>query len=331
MTGEGEHIYKMELTGKNYYDNPKPFLLQSTLVETGDGRAIVCAVGELTRAGKVEKALDLDKDFTPLQKKLDTVANKIGLVGFWTAFLTFICMTGRMYYFIWRDGGEYFNFEILTSILYFFIIGVTIIVVAVPEGLPLAVTISLAYSVNEMQEQHNLVKKLQASETMGGAHEIATDKTGTLTINQMTVQSVYMGQTVVAGSQHVGLKSDPNCATLTQSFLMNSSAFIQKVDGKLVTSGNVSEVGILNYFMLSGIEGLLDSIAVRGQDERFEFKVPFSSQRKRQVSAFKLSPDVVRVFVKGGPDIILDKARFELSKSGEIIDLTEESRQNIVK
>jgi P-type E1-E2 ATPase len=83
--------------------------------------------------------------------------------------------------------------------LQFFIVGVTIVVVAVPEGLPLAVIISLAYSVSAMKKEHNLVKKLHASETMGGANEICTDKTGTLTQNRMTVQSLYMNGQIING------------------------------------------------------------------------------------------------------------------------------------
>jgi magnesium-transporting ATPase (P-type) len=83
-------------------------------------------------------------------------------------------------------------FSVFKEILRFFIIGVTIIVVAIPEGLPLAVTISLAYSVSKMRDEHNLVRKLEASETMGGADQICTDKTGTLTVNKMSTQAIYL-------------------------------------------------------------------------------------------------------------------------------------------
>ena len=96
--------------------------------------------------------------------------------------------------------------ENLTAVLNAFIIAVTVIVVAVPEGLPLAVTISLAYSVSEMAELGNLVRRLDASEVMGGANEICTDKTGTLTQNRMTVQAFYMNDTVTNGSKFKGLK-----------------------------------------------------------------------------------------------------------------------------
>jgi len=149
LTGETVNKYKMNHTEENYTRNPCPFLLKSTLVETGEGLAIVAAVGEKTRAGASAKALDVEKDLTPLQLKLDSVANMIGGVGLWTAVLTFLCMCGRLAYKIYSsEDPQWFTFENGVSVLNFFIFGITVVVCAVPEGLPLAVTISLAYSVN---------------------------------------------------------------------------------------------------------------------------------------------------------------------------------------
>jgi len=137
----------------------------------------------------------------------------------------------------------------LKSVINFVIIGITVIVVAVPEGLPLAVTISLAFSVMKMKEENNLVRKLDASETMGGANEICTDKTGTLTLNRMSVRKIYFLDKV-----HEGVVSNfnslPNSALLQESVLFNCSARIEKNEvGELEARGNCTEQGLIRYLM----------------------------------------------------------------------------------
>ena len=115
---------------------------------------------------------------------METIANKIGKVGVYVAILTFIAMTVNMIVkTVLDDKKTLIDIETLNNLVKYLIIAITVIVVAVPEGLPLAVTISLAFSVIKMKHENNLVRKLHASETMGGANEICTDKTGTLTKN----------------------------------------------------------------------------------------------------------------------------------------------------
>ena len=182
LTGEPEPIRKEPCTADSYADNPNPFLLQTTLVETGTGKAIVVAVGVNTFVGRTGLTMNIEKDMTPLQKKLETIAEQIGKLGLYCAILTFIAMTIRMACKIFlAHSRELKDSQNLMDLLDAFIIGLTVVVVAVPEGLPLAVTISLAFSVGAMADENNLVKKLHASETMGNANEICTDKTGTLT------------------------------------------------------------------------------------------------------------------------------------------------------
>lgn len=133
---------------------------------------------------------------------------------------------------------------------------ISVVICAVPEGLPLAVTISLAYSVHKMYAENNLVRKLHASETMGGAHEICSDKTGTLTQNNMTVQVLYTGKEDLLGSAQKDLVQNKNCQILLESFVHNSSAHIETVEGKDIAKGNVTECGILNYFMASEVPNI---------------------------------------------------------------------------
>ena len=164
--------------------NPSPFLLANTLVSEGSGTALICAVGIHTRSGMAEQKLNIEEDITPLQAKLETIANQIGGVGVAVAVATFLIVTAKLVWFtIIDDTKDFLEVSTVNLLVNYLILSITVIVVAVPEGLPLAVTISLAYSVMKMKLENNLVRRLDASETMGGANEICTDKTGTLTKN----------------------------------------------------------------------------------------------------------------------------------------------------
>lgn len=207
ISGEPENLPKSHVTQENYSSNPVPFVLQSTLAEAGEAKAIVCAVGERTQSGKLDRILDIENELTPLQTKLETIANQIGTIGVYAAILTFMALIIRLMISIFvQKQVAFMDFRNVTAVLNAFIIAITVIVVAVPEGLPLAVTISLAYSVSKMYNENNLVRSLHAAETMGGANEICTDKTGTLTQNRMTVQAIYM-----ANEQQLG----DSCPSLT--------------------------------------------------------------------------------------------------------------------
>lgn len=184
MTGEPDQVEKHHITESNYEHNPNPFLIAQSLIVSGQGVAIVCAVGANTRAGMAVEKLNIEEEPTPLQTKLETIANEIGKLGVYVSLLTFVAMTINLIVkTLYDDEKTLISMDTLNAVIGYVIISITIIVVAVPEGLPLAVTISLAFSVMKMKKENNLVRKLHASETMGGANEICTDKTGTLTKN----------------------------------------------------------------------------------------------------------------------------------------------------
>lgn len=204
MTGEPDALRKSHVTDQNFDQNPNPFVLKGSLVEEGQGVGLVAAVGPNTRAGQVEKAMDIAEEQTPLQAKLEVIANDIGKIGTLVAFLTLLVIflkvtltiTGEPAQDINGNEIEMSTGEIVGMYLQGFVLALSIIICAVPEGLPLAVTIALAFSVAQMLTQHNLVRKMNASETMGNANEICTDKTGTLTKNEMTVMTYYFGRQV---------------------------------------------------------------------------------------------------------------------------------------
>jgi Ca2+-transporting ATPase len=154
------------------------------MVQAGRGRFIAIAVGKDSQWGKIKSKLEKEQDQTPLQEKLDDMAALIGYVGMAAAGATFLAM---MFIKIVVQPAYLQNISIFSYALEAFIIGVTIVVVAVPEGLPLAVTISLAFSTKKMLADQNLIRHLAACETMGNATNICSDKTGTLTQNRMTV------------------------------------------------------------------------------------------------------------------------------------------------
>jgi len=165
----------------------------------GTGLMVVAAVGKNSYYGKLKMKIQAADDTTPLQEKLTVLADQVGVVGMYSAGATFIAMFVHYIYDCAQTDnfvGSLFSVETLHEIIEYFIIAVSIVVVAVPEGLPLAVTIALAYSVNKMKDENNLVRYLQACETMGGANNICSDKTGTLTKNLMTVTKIFIEQTV---------------------------------------------------------------------------------------------------------------------------------------
>ena len=181
---------------------PTPIILSGTKIVSGEGFFLVIVVGNDSCAGKIRAKLTGNEDEdenTPLQEKLEDLATDISIFGVIGAAITVGCLTilwlikiiansfeddaGKKSY---RPWGAWVG-----DLLHYFIIGVAVIIMAVPEGLPLAVTLSLAFSVKKMLQDQNLVRKLYACETMGGANCICSDKTGTLTMNEMHLVKIW--------------------------------------------------------------------------------------------------------------------------------------------
>lgn len=183
MTGESDEIKKSL--------DKDPFMIGSCLIRHGSGTMVVTAVGVNSIYGDILKTLQENDEETPLQGKLDELAKIIGYCGIGAAVLTFLALIIRFFI-----DGKHNDGKNFVQWVNYFILAITIIVVAVPEGLPLAVTISLAYSMKQMIKDQCLVRKLESCETMGSASNICTDKTGTLTLNQMRVVKARFGSTI---------------------------------------------------------------------------------------------------------------------------------------
>ena len=335
LTGEPDDLPKEPVDETN----PKgdPFMLQGSEVQKGEAVGIVLAVGDNTNQGRAGLSMNIEAEETPLQMKLNSIAEGIGKVGLTVAILTLIAIVLTTLIKTARDPTSDFGIDFWKDIANGFVIAITVIVVAIPEGLPLAVTISLAFSVAQMQKENNLVRKLQSSETMGNANEICTDKTGTLTQNKMTVQSAYVeGQTRegTGDDTFLRLASAENIADAT---IMNTTAFYEfkkDEDGNATTeevgSGNVTELGLLNYLRQCGVD-VKSKIAARIEISQSgaEMKIPLNSERKRSTIVLPHG-DGFRIYCKGAPEKVIEYCSNMVYAGGEVGPLTDEAKTQLL-
>lgn len=235
MTGEPKEIHKTA---------DKPFLLGGSRVQGGAGLMLVTTVGADTSYGRIVAELENEEPPpTPLQEKLETLAKQIGYIGMVFGTLTFVVL---LIQWLIKDSDDRED----TAPLSYFLLGVTIVVVAVPEGLPLAVTISLAFSMKKMMRDQNLVRELRACETMGSATCICSDKTGTLTENRMTVVRGWffgtMHQQVEPSTVGAAL-GEVEARLLGKCISGNSDASVSyKPSGEPIFDGNKTEGAMLH-------------------------------------------------------------------------------------
>lgn len=276
------------------FDENAPYatnhLMRGTTIVEGSAVARVIAVGDHTEIGKVAReATVLTGEKTPLNKQLDRLAGFISKIGYTVAFLTFTVFTvhGLTEYVpgvaVW-GSKEYLH--VFKLVLDNFMMAVTLIVMAVPEGLPMAVTLSLALNMRRMLKTNNLVRKMHACETMGAITVICTDKTGTLTQNRMTISQMLQSDGI----------SD---ALLDEAIACNTTAFLN--DTRTEGLGNPTEVALLLWMQGRGA----DYMAVREQAPEV-VRLPFSSERKYMATIVKsavLGRNVI--YVKGAPEIMM--------------------------
>lgn len=292
FTGE---LYANKTTEVDGFDKdatyPSNFLLRGSTVIEGTGTFRVTSIGMNTEEGKgVARTQEGGDVETPLNKQLAQLGKWISTVSFILATLIVI---GRTIYFVFFDGDHFSNpnfIEIIEFVLGSIMIAVTLIVVAVPEGLPMSVTVSLALSMRKMLKENNLVRKLHACETMGAATVICTDKTGTLTKNQMTVlETDFYG-------------TEEEFELVRQNMAINSTAEVYKEnDDKLVTIGNPTEVALLKWMHKNGPD--YDVYRKNAFDVK---QIPFSTDTKyMETTAVVQEGEAPIRFIKGAPEIVL--------------------------
>ena len=286
LTGEPICTKSFDAKGENTY--PDDVILRSTMVMNGRGEAVVTAVGDDTEIGKVARqATEKTDSKTPLNLQLDRLAHVISKVGTGIAVAAFVIFLVHDIVTNPEWGGH--NYLRMTQIvLDYFMMSVTLIVMAVPEGLPMAVTLSLALNMRRMLKSNNLVRKLHACETMGAVTVICTDKTGTLTQNKMQVGEVFM----VDGADK---------ELLAQGIAVNSTA---ELDGDMGI-GNPTEVALLLWMKRND----MDYRSMRS-DAEIIAQVPFSTEKKYMETTVREGENRMR-FIKGAPEIVMAKCKIE--------------------
>ena len=295
---------------------PSNRVLRSTTVVDGNGVMCVELVGDATEYGKVNKGALIDNNLeTPLQLQLKRLAGVISKLGYAVAALTFVMLTAKLFI-----SGEASTMGILSALLHNFMIAVTLIVVSVPEGLPMSVTLSLALSMNRMLKSNNLVRKMHACETMGAATVICTDKTGTLTQNRM---QVYETRFLSLAEQK--LSGDKVSSIIKEAIAVNSTANLDKGSGQVKTIGNPTEAALLLWLDNQGV----DYLPLRNEAAVVS-RLTFSTERKYMATVVD-SPELgcKVLYVKGAPEIVLANSKRVESSNG--FATVEESREGIEK
>jgi Ca2+-transporting ATPase len=262
---------------------------------------------------------------TPLQVKLEHLADQIAKFGLAAAAAIFVSLVGKLLFQVWM-GRVPLDVEVFNHIVKYIITSITVVVVAVPEGLPLAVTIALAYSMTKMLQDNNLVRHLEACETMGGSTTICSDKTGTLTTNRMTVVRAYAAGQVCDSAERLRDILGPDAAQLLwQGIAVNSTATEATNDkGVVEFVGSKTECALLGLLKTLGI----DYLKLRDSIRKTKL-IPFSSARKRMSTVARV-PDGEFVFSKGASEIVLARCS-HITTGKEIVPMTDAMREEVTK
>ncbi|MFV0271212.1 MAG: calcium-translocating P-type ATPase, PMCA-type [Macellibacteroides fermentans] len=294
LTGEpiiDKTVDKAEFDTEATY--PSNVVMRGTTVVDGHGIMIVDQVGDNTGYGKVYEGSQIDNNVqTPLQIQLAGLAKIISKAGYSIAGLTFFGLVIKLFI----NTPDLPLMDMVGEILNIFMIAVTLIVVSVPEGLPMSVTLSLALSMNRMLKTNNLVRKMHACETMGATTVICTDKTGTLTQNQMQIY-----QTNFFNLADQKLANDEVSRLIKEGIAVNSTAFLDLSEEKPKTMGNPTEAALLLW-----LNGNKEDYQSLREEAKVIEQLTFSTERKYMATLVK-SPQLGRnvLYVKGAPEIVL--------------------------
>jgi len=327
-----------------------PFIISGSRVLEGNGTYLVCGVGVHSLYGKLIVAVTNNGEATPtpLQLKLSIMAEQIAKIGCIVALILFIvlfikCLTQL-------SQNEETPTQKVQDFLQIVIVAITIIVIAVPEGLPLAVTLALAFAMTKMLKDQNLVRVLGSCETIGNATAICSDKTGTLTMNKMTVVAGSLGTASQFGvlnsatSQDQGQEERAAASTsmattftgvapllsaevkdlLLQSIAINSTAFEGEEDGTQTFIGSKTETALLSFAKERLGMGPLNEVR---ENANIIHVYPFDSARKCMATVVRLSDSTYRVYVKGASEILLEKCTRIIEDATKPIKCTELTKE----
>ncbi|GMH91575.1 hypothetical protein TrVE_jg5534 [Triparma verrucosa] len=339
LTGEIDGVEKAN------FDNSKtdPFVLSGCNVTSGSGHMVVVAVGRHSQWGVIKASLEKEQAQTPLQEKLDDMAAMIGYIGMAAAAATFIALMAIRFLALKNNTIDLSSDEgWFAAVLEAFIIAVTIVVVAVPEGLPLAVTISLAFSTKKMLKDNNLIRHLAACETMGNATNICSDKTGTLTENKMKVVDGVFGEVDFADA---GTLSADVKTRVVECIANCSTASVESGTNHVI--GNKTEGGMLLMLQSAEWKTERDYHQIRDASRFGEVGggriFPFSSEKKSMSVLVDVNASAAaanggkkstrgkqaaaagssfRLYHKGAAERVLENCAFYTTKNGDVKKMT---------
>ena len=337
---------------KKHHLVPSPVVISGSLLKQGQGWMLVLAVGQYSEKGKIQLQIiqnqEADDSKTPLEFKLEKIAEDIGWFGVGSAVLTLIVLFINFGLEFKEEDTKIVSNDdeedsVTGRVMKIILLCIAIVVVAIPEGMPLAVTLSLAFAVKRMMNENCLVRKMHACETMGNANYICSDKTGTLTQNKMFINFLY------DGAKSIDLRpliDNTDKETKISELIRNSDYFEEfKVTTILNLEVEINEEGqVVNYsntdfafidmFTKTGDNLLVIRNRFLPSDPSLMRKFPFNSSRKKMTTFLKheLFPTGYRVYMKGAAEIILDSCNYYLNpETSSVEELTIEVRTKISK
>ena len=374
LTGESEPVLKEtfeDCITNPFKKNISPIILAGTDCIEGNGKAMVIGVGEKSTKGKIQRMVDNSKDekTTPLEEKLDVLAKKIGIFAITAGISTFVCLTMRLVFIFISDYKYYKNklnnnhhnptmdlvhpkTYLFPRMLENFMITTVIITIALPEGLPMAVALTLAFSLKKLMDKNNLVRKMHSCETMGGANYILTDKTGTLTTNELNVvkiitpneeieiyddkdaNKVYIEGEEIRENSEIYFKNKKYWNLLRTSLSLNIDGHINSLK-EPNTNGDIEECESKNKTdnaLIKFLYRLRSPISeIESKYKKNDKKqIPFDSNKKRMTTYIKEDDNTYRLFTKGGAENIKHYCKYYInSKTGEKMELTADILKNL--
>ncbi|KAL4762797.1 uncharacterized protein BDW70DRAFT_149001 [Aspergillus foveolatus] len=329
----GEQVMRLLEQGHTKQQDMDPFIISGSKVLEGVGTCLVTSVGVNSSYGKILMAMRQDMEPTPLQKKLDRLASAIAKLGASSAIFLFLILLFR--FLGGLSGNDRSGTEKASQVTDILIVAITVIVVAVPEGLPLAVTLALAFATTRMVKLNNLVRVLKSCETMGNATTVCSDKTGTLTTNKMTVVTGTFGDEDFDDKNQTGkarrsaafasLLSPQQKCMIIESVAINSTAFEGEENGVPGFVGSKTETALLGF--ARNVLGMGPLAEVRANATVVQL-MPFDSGRKCMGAVIRLSDNKYRFLVKGASEILLGYSSSVWRPSGPV-DLVSSERERL--
>ena len=353
ITGETDHIGKhpaddvfQAMQARHLYDTLDPFIFSGSKVAEGIGTYVVTATGINSSYGKMLGSLNEDPEFTPLQLRLDRLAKQIANIGVVLALVMFSIMFIKFAVQLRHSSDTPTQKgQLFLNVL---IIALTILVIVVPEGLPLAVTLALAFATAKMVRDHNLVRRLKSCETMGNVTSICSDKTGTLTQNEMKVVIGTIGRRLLftdrAGdvpiaTEHQDVEKDisfhdflpirPSNLSgrlsksvqnlLAHLIAINSTAFEDGNDQKQLFVGSKTETALLTF---ARHQLAMGSVGVERSNTAVVYYLPFHAVHQCMAAVVKLKDGGYRMYVKGAPEVLLAKCTLIVANPNEQLSAT---------